>query len=81
MLISEIPLLEIMAAITACVSVYLYGNGTVKAPYFGLVSQIFWWWWTIQEQLHFMMILNIFMTLTHIRNINKIKRRQRHGDE
>tara|TARA_R100001163_G_scaffold62182_1_gene52734 strand:- start:487 stop:717 length:231 start_codon:yes stop_codon:yes gene_type:complete len=76
MILSEIPLLEIIAAITACVSVYLYGNGTVVAPFFGLFSQIFWWWWTIDEALYYMMFLNVFMTLTHIRNIFKMKGRQ-----
>tara|TARA_R100000742_G_C4278258_1_gene100866 strand:+ start:2567 stop:2812 length:246 start_codon:yes stop_codon:yes gene_type:complete len=81
MLVSELPLLEITAATTACISVYLYGNGTIKAPLFGLGSQVFWWWWTIEEGLYFMMVLNIFMTLTHIRNIFKMKGRQTNDDE
>ena len=70
------PFLEFFAATGACVSVYLYGNGSKKAPLFGLVSQIFWWWWALKYDLYFIVLLNLFMTLTHIRNIFKMKERK-----
>ena len=78
---NSIPLLEISAALSACVSVYFYGNGSPKAPWIGLGSQLFWWSWAIENDLYFMMVLNIFMTLTHIRNIFKMKGRQTNDDE
>ena len=73
---NSISLLEILAALSACISVYFYGNGSPKAPWIGLGSQIFWWSWSIKEDLYFIIILNIFMTITHIRNIFKMKRRK-----
>ncbi len=76
MIVSEVPILEIICSLSACVSVYLYGNGSLKAPLFGICSQFFWWAWTIQEGLYFMMLLNVVMTLTHIRNIIKMKGRR-----
>ena len=41
MLVSEVPVLEIICSLSACVSVYLYGNGSLKAPLFGICSQLF----------------------------------------
>jgi len=73
---NSISLLEILAALSACISVYFYGNRSPKAPWIGLGSQIFWWSWSIKEDLYFIIILNIFMTITHIRNIFKMKRRK-----
>ena len=69
------PILELLAAISACVSVYFYGNKSPRAPWIGLASQEFWWAWSLKNNLYFMIILNIFMTLTHIRNIFKMKGR------
>ena len=70
------PFLEFFAATGACLSVYLYGNGSKKAQWVGLVSQTVWWWWAIRHGLYFIMLLNIFMTITHIRNIFKMRRRK-----
>ena len=76
MIVSDVPILEIICSLTACVSVYLYGNGSLKAPLFGIFAQLFWWAWTIQAGLYFMMMFNVVMTLTHIRNIIKMKGRR-----
>ena len=72
----DIPILEVCAAISACVSDYFYGNGSLKAPWIGLFSQVFWWLWVIENNFYFMMTLNVFMTVTHIRNLTVMKRRQ-----
>jgi len=79
MIESGFPFLEFCAAISACLSVYFYGNGSLKAPWVGLCAQSFWWVWTWEEELYVMMLLNFFMTVTHIRNIIVMKRR-RHDD-
>ena len=34
--------MEIIASILAIISVYLYGNKSMKAPVFGMFAQIYW---------------------------------------
>ena len=66
-------LIEATAAIAAVVSVWCYGNQSKSAPYVGLVSQCFWWTFAFYFNMKFIMLLNAFMTFTHIRNIFKYK--------
>lgn len=65
--------IEASAALSAIVSVWFYGNQSRHAPYIGLCSQVFWWTFSIYHMMTFIMILNVVMTITHIRNIFKYK--------
>jgi hypothetical protein len=66
-------LIEATASIAAVISVWSYGNHSKHAPYIGLISQCFWWTFAIYFDMKFIMLLNAFMTFTHIRNIFKYK--------
>ena len=77
LLYNDIPVLEVTAALSACCSVYFDGNNSLKAPWIGLGAQSIWWIWTWENELYFMMILNVFMTITHIRNIIVMKKEKK----
>ena len=60
--------LEFICAITAVISIYIYGNQAWYAPIFGLFSQIFWVTWTVVGGHFPMLILSCAMIMTHCRN-------------
>ena len=62
-----------IASLTAIISIWLYGNKWNYAPYFGLFSQVFWWAFTYLHDIISMYVLCGFMTITHIRNIFKMR--------
>lgn len=61
--------LEFLAACTAIISIYVYGNGSYLAPIVGLGSQVIWIWWCIEMELTTMFLLCLAMVLTHLRNL------------
>ena len=70
-------ILEILCAVTAVISIYIYGNQSWYAPLFGFFSQIFWVAWAILDNHYAMLFLSGAMILTHIRNSKQMKSIQR----
>ena len=66
-------LLETLCAVTAVISIYIYGNQSWYAPLFGFFSQIFWVAWAILDNHYAMLFLSGAMILTHIRNCKQMK--------
>jgi hypothetical protein len=68
--------LEVFCAVTAVISIYIYGNQSWYAPLFGFFSQIFWVAWSILGNHYPMLFLSAAMILTHIRNCKKMNTTQ-----
>jgi hypothetical protein len=68
-LMELIKILELICALGAVASIYVYGNKAWYAPLIGLFCQIFWVSWSILGGFHSMFILSGAMILTHIRNL------------
>ncbi len=66
-----LPLLEFLSAISAVISVYVYGNKHWSAPIIGLFCQVFWIWWCVLGGFSSMFILCVCMILVHSRNFKK----------
>ncbi len=65
--------LEFLAACSAIISIYVYGNGSPIAPLIGMASQVIWIWWCIEMELTTMFLLCLTMVLVHIRNFRRMK--------
>ena len=69
----DLYLLEFLAACSAIICIYVYGNGSPTAPLVGFVSQAIWIWWCIQMELTTMFLLCVVMVAVHFRNFKKMK--------
>ena len=67
-------IMEIIASILAIVSVYLYGNKSMKAPVFGMLAQIYWTYFCYTLGMYGLLILCVVMFVIHVRNYFKWKR-------
>jgi hypothetical protein len=71
-----VSVFELLAAISAVVTVWVYGNKDNYAPLYGMVSNIIWITWSVMSNSLFMLIMCIVFTGLHIRNyfnMRKIK--------
>ena len=66
--------MEIIASAMAIISVYLYGNKSMKAPCFGMLAQIYWTYFCYTLELFGLLILCVVMFTIHVRNYSKWKR-------
>ena len=65
--------MEIIASAMAIISVYLYGNKSMKAPVFGMFAQIYWTYFCYTLGLFGLLILCAVMFCIHVRNYFKWK--------
>ncbi len=63
-----VSVFELFAAISAVITVWVYGNKDNYAPLYGMVSNIIWLTWTILIESYFMLIMCLVFTGLHIRN-------------
>tara|TARA_Y100000780_G_C13626774_1_gene394782 strand:+ start:774 stop:1055 length:282 start_codon:yes stop_codon:yes gene_type:complete len=61
------------ASISGITAVYLYGEKSNVAPYFGLLAQVVWLMLTIMMQIWGILIFNGVMMLLHFRNIFRMR--------
>jgi len=66
--------MEIIASALAIISVYLYGNKSMKAPCFGMLAQIYWTYFCYTLELYGLLILCAVMFCIHVRNFYKWKK-------
>lgn len=65
-------LLEILASLSAVISIMIYGNKSWYAPLFGLCSQAVWVAWVYYQEVYSMFFLCLCMIIMHIRNFKKM---------
>jgi hypothetical protein len=71
-----VSIFELLAAISAVVTVWVYGNKNNYAPLYGMFSNIIWITWSVMSNSLFMLVMCIVFTALHIRNyfhMRKIK--------
>ena len=61
-------ILEILASLSAVMSIMIYGNKSWYAPIFGLCSQSVWIAWVSYQEVYSMFFLCLCMIIMHIRN-------------
>ena len=61
------------ASISGITAVYLYGEKSNIAPYFGLLAQVVWLMLTIMMQIWGILIFNGVMMVLHFRNIFRMR--------
>ena len=61
------------ASISGITAVYLYGEKSNIAPYFGLIAQVVWLMLTIMMQIWGILIFNGIMMVLHFRNIFRMR--------
>ena len=66
------------ASISGITAVYLYGEKSNIAPYFGLIAQVVWLMLTIMMQIWGILIFNGVMMLLHFRNIFRMRQISNH---
>ena len=57
-----VSVFELLAAISAVVTVWVYGNKDNYAPLYGMVSNIIWITWSVMSNSLFMLIMCIVFT-------------------
>lgn len=68
-----LQLFEFLSAVSAVISVWVYGNKHWSAPIIGLFCQVFWITWCFLGNFYSMFILCICMIFVHTRNFYKMK--------
>ena len=63
-----VSIFELLAAISAVVTVWVYGNKDNHAPIYGMVSNAIWITWSLLSSSYYMLIMCIVFTWLHIRN-------------
>ena len=66
------------ASISGITAVYLHGEKSNIAPYFGLIAQVVWLMLTIMMQIWGILIFNGVMMLLHFRNIFRMRQIPNH---
>ena len=55
-----VSLFELLAAISAVVTVWVYGNKDNYAPLYGMVSNTIWITWSVLADSHYMLLCVLF---------------------
>ena len=63
-----VSIFELFAAISAVVTVWVYGNKDNHAPIYGMISNAIWITWSLLSSSYYMLIMCIVFTCLHIRN-------------
>ena len=63
-----VSLFELLAAISAVVTVWVYCNKYNYAPLNGMVSNIIWITWSLLSDSYYMLLMCVVFTCLHIRN-------------
>ena len=63
-----VDVLQLLAAISAVITVWTYGNKSNRAPVYGMVSNVIWITWSYVSENYFMLFMSLFITFIHIRN-------------
>jgi len=63
-----VEIFELLAAISAVVTVWVYGNKDNYAPLYGLISNMLWITWAFLSTSYFMLAMCIVFTALHVRN-------------
>ena len=61
------------ASLSGITAVYLYGEKSNVAPYFGLTAQVIWLMLTIMLQIWGILLFNGVMMVLHFRNIFRMR--------
>ena len=63
-----VSIFELLAAISAVITVWVYGNKDNHAPIYGMISNAIWITWSLLSSSNYMLIMCIVFTCLHIRN-------------
>ena len=63
-----VDVLQLLAAISAVITVWTYSNKSNRAPVYGMVSNVIWITWSYVSENYFMLFMSLFFTFIHIRN-------------
>mgnify|MGYP003122319091 FL=1 len=63
-----VSIFELLAAISAVITVWVYGNKDNHAPIYGMISNAIWITWSLLSSSYYMLIMCIVFTCLHIRN-------------
>ena len=63
-----VDILQLLAAISAVITVWVYGNKDNHAPLYGMVSNITWITWSVLSNSYYMLLMCVVFTCLHIRN-------------
>jgi len=66
--VTLVSVFELLAAISAVITVWVYGNKDNYAPLYGMVSNIIWITWSVLSDSYYMLLMCIVFTCLHIRN-------------
>ena len=56
-----VSLFELLAAISAVITVWVYGNKDNYAPLYGMVSNIIWITWSVLSVSYYMLIMCLLL--------------------
>jgi len=71
-----VSVFELLAAISAVITVWVYGNKDNYAPLYGMVSNIIWITWSVLSDSYYMLFMCVVITCLNIRkyfNMRNIK--------
>mgnify|MGYP003133335801 CR=1 FL=1 len=63
-----VDILQFLAALSAVITVWIYGNKNNNAPIYGMISNVIWISWSYVSANYFMLLMSFFFTFIHIRN-------------
>ena len=63
-----VSVFELLAAISAVITVWVYGNKDNYAPFYGMVSNAIWITWSVLSDSYYMLIMCVVFTCLHVRN-------------
>ena len=63
-----VSIFELLSAISAVITVWVYGNKDNHAPIYGMISNAIWITWSLLSSSYYMLIMCIVFTCLHIRN-------------
>jgi hypothetical protein len=63
-----VDILQFLAALSAVITVWIYGNKNNNAPIYGMISNVIWISWSYVSANYFMLFMSFFFTFIHIRN-------------
>ena len=61
-----VSVFELLAAISAVITVWVYGNKDNYAPLYGMVSNAIWITWSVLSNSYYMLLMCIVFTLSLI---------------